>query len=158
MDCGLCMAHTSDTSNCGATIIIVVFHVSMFCVPTSSTQNPLPVLGTSAFHISTADQISGFSRTCEDLSVFYFASRKMSRKNENVLWLQKWKRRRFGRVSRTLDFSKLKSHLKSWTSPKTFPSGQKPVFQSESKCEAIDIKIVFHSHSNKCLIQIYVFF
>ena len=95
MDCGLCMAHTSDTSNGGATIIIVVFHVTMFCVPTNSTaspfniQNPLPVLGTSAFHISTADQISGFSRTCEDLSVFYFASRKMSRKNENVLWLQK---------------------------------------------------------------------
>ena len=116
------------------------------------TQNPLPVLGTSVFHISTADQISDFSRTCEDLSVFYFASQKMSWKHENVLWLQKWKRRRFERVSRTLDFSKLKSHLKSWTSPKPFPSCQKPLFQSESKCEAIDIKIFF------ILIQINVSF
>ena len=43
MDCGLCMAHTSDTSNGGATIIIVVFHVSMFCVPTSSTASPFNI-------------------------------------------------------------------------------------------------------------------
>ena len=43
---------------------------------------------------------------------------------ENVLWLQNWKRRRFGLVSRTVDFSK----LKFWTSPKPFPSCLKPLF------------------------------
>ena len=92
-------------------------------------------------------------RTFEDLPVLSFASRKISWKHENVLWLQKWTRRRFGRVSRTLDFSKLKYHLKSWTSPKPFPSCQKPLFQSESKWEAVDKKIVFfYSHSNKMVV------
>ena len=43
MDCGLCMTHTPDTSNGGATIIILVFHVSMFCVLTSSAASPCDV-------------------------------------------------------------------------------------------------------------------
>ena len=43
MDCWLSMAHTSDTSNGGATIIILVFHVSVFCVPTSSTASPFDI-------------------------------------------------------------------------------------------------------------------
>ena len=30
-----------------------------------------------------------------------------------------------------------------------FPSYPKPLFQSEAKCEAIDIKMFFYSHSNK---------
>ena len=134
MDYGLCMAFTSDTSNGGATIILLF---SFFMLPCSvfppvallhhliynTDSEPLACPRNIRFHISTADQISDFSRICEPLSVFYFASRNMSRKNENVLWLQKWKSRRFGRVSWTL-----KSHLKSWTSPKPFPSCQKPLF------------------------------
>ena len=86
---------------------------------------------------------SDFSRTCEDLPVFYFAGRKMSRKHENVLWLQKWKRRRFGRVSRTLDFSKLKSHLKSRTPPKPFPSSQCLCFKASLNAKLLIWKLFF---------------
>ena len=32
---------------------------------------------------------------------------------------------------------------------KPFPSGHKPLFQSEAKCEAIDVKTTFYSHANK---------
>ena len=99
MDYGLCMAHTSDTSNGGATIIILVFHVSMFCVPTSSTASPFniqyclrtPCLSSERqFFISL--QLIKFlishelARICQCFTV---AGRKMSRKHENVLWLQK---------------------------------------------------------------------
>ena len=88
MDCGLCMAHTDQTHhrNSGATVLCSdsCFHVlcsyQKRCFTmwfTILTQNPSPVLRTSAFHISTVDQISDFSRTCEDLSVFYFAGWKI---------------------------------------------------------------------------------
>ena len=30
-----------------------------------------------------------------------------------------------------------------------FPSCPKPLFQSEAKCEAIDMKMIFYSHANK---------
>ena len=109
----------------------------------NTDSEPLVCPRNVSFHISTADQISDFSRTCEDLSVFYFAGRKMSRKHENVLWLQKWKRRRFGRVSRTLDFSKLKSHLKSGTSPKPFPSSQCLCFKASLNAKLLIWKLFF---------------
>ena len=30
-----------------------------------------------------------------------------------------------------------------------FPSGPKPLFQREAKCEAINMKLIFYSHANK---------
>ena len=30
-----------------------------------------------------------------------------------------------------------------------FPSYPNPLFQSEAKCEAIDMKMIFYSHANK---------
>ena len=30
-----------------------------------------------------------------------------------------------------------------------FPNCSKPLFQSEAKCEATDMKMIFHSHANK---------
>ena len=29
-----------------------------------------------------------------------------------------------------------------------FPSCHKPLFQSEARCEAIDVEIIFYSHAN----------
>ena len=85
-------------------------------------------------------------------SVLQLLAEKCQESTKMCCGFKKWTRHCFGPVSRTLDFSKLKSHLKSWSSPKPFPSCQKPLFQSESKCEAIDMKIVFNSHSNKMLV------
>ena len=31
----------------------------------------------------------------------------------------------------------------------SFPSCLKPLFQSEAKCEAIDFKMIFYSHTNR---------
>ena len=155
MDCGFCMAHISDTSNGGATIIILVFHVSLFCVPTSSTASPFNIqywLRTLACPPNVSfSYLYGWSNFWFLSNLWGFVSvllcrPKNSWKHENVLWLQNWKRLRFGRVSRTLDFSK----LRSWTSPKPFSSGLKPLFQSEARSETrcIDMKKIFYSHAN----------
>ena len=37
---------------------------------------------------------------------------------------------------------------------KPFPSCLKPLFQSEAKCEAVDIEIYFHYYANKTHFQI----
>ena len=156
MDCWLCMAHTPDTSNGGATIIILVFHVSMFCVLTSSAASPFDIqYWLKTPRLSSERQLFISLRLIKFLislelvricQCFTFRP-KNSWKHENVSWLQNWKRRRFGRVSRTLDFSK----LKSWTSPKPFSSCLKPLFQSEARSETrcIDMKKIFYSHTNK---------
>ena len=49
---------------------------------------------------------------------------------------------RVGRVSLLVQ-SQFKGSIK------LFPSRTKPLFQSEAKCEAIDMKITSYSHSNK---------
>ena len=36
-----------------------------------------------------------------------------------------------------------------WDLMLTFPCRPKPLFQSEAKCEAIDVKMISYSHANK---------
>ena len=158
MDFGLCMAHTDQTHhrNSGATVLcsVFMFPCSVFLpealfhhVIYNTDSKPLACPPNVSF-----SYLYGWSNFWFLSNLWGFVSvllcrMKNSWKHENVWWLQNWKRRRFGRVSRTLEFSK----LKSWTSPKPFSSCLKPLFQSEASSETrcIDMKKIFYSHANK---------
>ena len=84
MDCGLCMAHTDQTHhrNSGATVLcsVFMFPCSVFLpealfhhVIYNTNSKPSACPPNVSFSYLYVDQISDFSRTCEDLSVFFFA-------------------------------------------------------------------------------------